>query len=157
MYKSKKNGIIGIIITIIILILLVILTNTDNSNLSYAENLADKLVNPIQNGLTYLKNKLHGNNSFFVNVNNLQTENEELKNKNSELEEKLTLKEYMKLTEKYADYKTVGADIISRDISNYSKTIVINAGQNSGIKENMTVIASEGLVRICYICNRYNC
>ncbi len=157
MYKSKKNGIIGIIITIIILIFLVMLTNTQNSNLSYIENIADKLVNPIQNGLTFLKNKIHSNNSFFTNINDLQNENEELKNKNNELEEKLrefesvkaenrTLKEYMKLTEKYADYKTVGADVISRDISNYSKTIVINAGKKSGIKENMTVIAAEGLV-----------
>ena len=157
MYKSKKNGIIGIIITIIILILLVVLTNTKNSNLSYIENIADKLVNPIQNGLTFLKNKVHSNNSFFTNINDLQNENDMLRQKNNELEEKLrefesikaenqTLKEYMKLTEKYSDYKTVGADIISRDISNYSKTIVINAGKNSGIKENMTVIASEGLV-----------
>ena len=157
MYKSKKNGLIGIIITIVILILLVILTNTKNSNLSYIENIADKLVNPIQNGLTFLKNKVHSNNSFFTNINDLQNENEELKQKNNELEEKLrefesikaenqTLKEYMKLTEKYSDYKTVGADVISRDISNYSKTIVINAGKKSGIKENMTVIASEGLV-----------
>lgn len=157
MYKSKKNGIIGIIMTIIVLILLVVLTNTKNSNLSYIENVADKLVNPIQNGLTFLKNKVHSNNSFFTNINNLQNENDELKQKNNELEEKLrefesikaenqTLKEYMKLTEKYSDYKTVGADVISRDISNYSKTIVINAGKNSGIKENMTVIASEGLV-----------
>ena len=157
MYKGKKNGIIGIIITIIILILLVVLTNTKNSNLSYFENIADKLVNPIQNGLTFLKNKIHSNNSFFTNINDLQNENDELKQKNNELEEKLrefesvkaenqTLKEYMKLTEKYSDYKTVGADVISRDISNYSKTIVINAGKNSGIKENMPVIASEGLV-----------
>lgn len=157
MYKGKKNGIIGIIITIIILILLVVLTNTKNSNLSYFENIADKLVNPIQNGLTFLKNKIHSNNSFFTNINDLQNENDELKQKNNDLEEKLrefesvkaenqTLKEYMKLTEKYSDYKTVGADVISRDISNYSKTIVINAGRNSGIKENMPVIASEGLV-----------
>ena len=157
MYKNKKNGIIGIITTIVVLILLVILTNTKNSNLSYIENMADKLVNPIQNGLTFFKNKIHTNNTFFTNIKDLQNENEELKNKNSELEEKLrefesvkaenrTLKEYMKLTEKYADYKTVGADVISRDISNYSKTIVINAGKKSGIKENMTVIASEGLV-----------
>ena len=157
MYKGKKNGIIGIIITIIILILLVVLTNTKNSNLSYFENIADKLVNPIQNGLTFLKNKIHSNNSFFTNINDLQNENDELKQKNNDLEEKLrefesvkaenqTLKEYMKLTEKYSDYKTVGADVISRDISNYSKTIVINAGKNSGIKENMPVIASEGLV-----------
>ncbi len=157
MYKSKKNGILGIVITIIILILLVLLTNTENSNLSYIENIANKLVNPIQNGLTYIKNKAYGNSSFFTNINNLQKENEELKQKNSELEKGLreletvkseneTLKQYMKLTEKYSKYSTVAADVINRDISNYSKTIVINVGSKDGIKENMTVIAAEGLV-----------
>ena len=157
MYKNKKSGIVGIIITILILILLVVLTNTENSNLSYIENIANKLVNPIQNGLTYIKNRIHGNSSFFTNINDLKAENEELHEKNNNLEETLreletikaenqTLKEYLKLTEKYTDYKTVAADVISRDISNYSKTIVINAGKNSGIKENMTVIAAEGLV-----------
>ena len=157
MYKNKKGEIIGIIVTIIILILLVILTNTENSNLSYVENVANKLVNPLQNGLTYVKNKIHGNSSFFTNINELKTENDELKTKNNQLEETLreletikaenqTLKEYLDLTKKYTDYKTVAADVISRDISNYSKTIVINAGTKSGIKENMTVIASEGLV-----------
>ena len=157
MYKNKKVGIIGIIVTILIVILLVILTNTENSNLSYIENVANKLVNPIQNGLTYVKNRLHGNTSFFTNINDLQQENKDLLEKNNELEETLreletikaenqTLKEYLKLTEKYSDYKTVAADVISRDISNYSKTIVINVGTKSGISENMTVIAAEGLV-----------
>ena len=157
MYKNKKGEVIGIIVTVIILILLVILTNTENSNLSYVENIANKLVNPIQNGLTYVKNKIHGNSSFFTNINELKSENDELKNKNNQLEETLreletikaenqTLKQYLELTQKYSDYKTTAADVISRDISNYSKTIVINAGKKSGIKENMTVIASEGLV-----------
>lgn len=157
MYKNKKGEVIGIVITIIVLILLVILTNIENSNLSYIENVADKLVNPIQNGLTYMKNKLHGNSSFFTNINDLKTENEDLKEKNSDLEKKLrefetvkaenqTLKEYLNLTEKYSDYKTVAANVISRDISNYSKTIVINVGSKSGIKEKMTVIAADGLV-----------
>lgn len=157
MYRNKKGEIVGIVVTVIILILLVILTNTENSNLSYIENIANKLVNPIQNGLTYVKNKVHGNSSFFTNINDLKAENEQLQEKNSKLEETLreletikaenqTLKEYLNLSEKYSDYKTVAADVISRDISNYSKTIVINAGTKSGIKENMTVIASEGLV-----------
>ena len=158
MYKSnKKSGIIGIIITIIILILLVILTNTENSNLSYIENIVNKLVNPVQNGITYLKNKIHGNSSFFSNINELKTENNTLKAKNNELEQKLrelevvktennTLKQYLKLTDKYKDYKTTAADVIYRDISNYSKTIVINVGKKQGIKENMTVISAGGLV-----------
>ena len=65
MYKNKKSGIIGVIVTVVIIVLLVILTNVENSNLSYIESIANKLVNPVQNGLTYLKNKLNGNSSFF--------------------------------------------------------------------------------------------
>ena len=157
MYKKKKYGIIGTIITIIILIILFALTNTQNSNLSFIENFANKMVMPIQNGLTYLKNKINGNSSFFENVSILKEENEKLQTKNKELEEKLreleamksenyTLKEYLGLTEKYNDYKTIPANVINRDISNYSKTIVINVGEKDGIKEDMTVIAAEGLV-----------
>ena len=157
MYNKKKYGIVGVIFTIIILIILVILTNVQNSKLSYVENLANKVVMPIQNGLTYLKNKVSGNSSFFANVNNLKEENESLQNKNTELEEKLrelesikaqneSLKQYLNLTEKYSDYKTIPADVINRDISNYSKNIIINIGQDHGVKEGMTVIAAEGLV-----------
>ena len=52
----------------------------------------------------------------------------------------------MSLAEKYNNYKTVPAYVINRDISNYSKTIVINVGKDDGIKENMPVIADDGLV-----------
>ena len=159
MYKDKKNGSIGIFITIIILIILVLLTNTDNNNLTAFESATSKLITPIQNGLTHLKNRINGNNSFFTNINNLQAENEELKKKNSELEQDLrkletiktentSLKEYLKLTEKYAAYKTLPADVINRDISNYAKTIVINVGKKDGAKEGMTVIGDEGLVGV---------
>ena len=156
MYKSKKAEIAGIVITIIILILIVVLSNVD-SGASFIENAASKLVMPVQNGLTYLKNKISGNSTFFTDINNLKEENEELSQKNSELEQSLrelesirseneTLKEYLGLTEKYGEYSTVPAYIINKDISNYSKTIVINVGSDDGIKENMTVIADQGLV-----------
>ena len=36
--------------------------------------------------------------------------------------------------------------MINKDISNYSKTIIINVGKNDGIEEDMTVIADQGLV-----------
>ena len=157
MYKNKKTGIVGIIVTIIILILLVIITNTDITKMSYIENVVSTIVMPIQNGLTYLKNKIAGNDSFFENINNLQSENEELKKKNSELEQALreleivkseneTLKEYVNLKDKYQEYKTIPAYVINRDIGNYSNTVVINVGTKDGIQENMTVIADEWLV-----------
>ena len=156
MYRNKKNGIIGIIITIIILILVVIFSNGE-TNSNFIENAATNLIMPIQNGLTYLKNKLGGNNTFFTDINNLKDENKELKQKNSELEQQLReyeimknendqLKQQLNLAEKYGEYKTVPGTIISRDISNYSKTLVINIGSDNGIKEKMTVLADEGLV-----------
>ena len=157
MYKNKKNGIIGIIITIVILILIVIFTNNNINKISIIENICNIFVMPIQNGFTYLKNKISGNDSFFTDLDNLKSENEELKKRNSELEQSLreleiikaeneTLKEYVNLKEKYEEYDTIPADVINRDISNYSSTIIINVGSNDGIKEDMTVIADSGLV-----------
>ena len=157
MYKNNKIGIIGIIITILILIIIVFCTNVEVSKLSYIENAFNKLVMPIQNGLTYAKNKFSGNDGFLADISVLKEENEKLKEQIKELEnnqsnlelikiENKTLKEYLELTESYPSYETIPADVINRDISNYSSTIVINVGEKQGIKEKMTVIAKGGLV-----------
>ncbi len=155
MYK-KKTGIIGIVITILILIILVFVSNMNVENLSYIENIASKVVMPIQNGLTYLKNKITGNNTFFADISKLQQENEELKKKNAELESNLrefeivksentTLKEYLNLSEQYGNYTTKAAYIINKDISNYNNTFIINIGKKDGIETNMTVISEKCL------------
>jgi len=113
MYKNKKSGLLGIIITISILILIVIFSNRE-ANTSFFENIANKLVMPVQNGLTYFKNKVSGNTTFFVDIKNLKNENQELQEKNSQLEQSLrelenirteneTLREYLGLTEKYGE------------------------------------------------------
>ena len=114
MYKNNTTGIFGVIITIIILIVLVIFSNVNIEKLSYIEGAVNKIVIPVQNGFIMLKNKINGNNDFFVDLSNLKQENTELKQRISELEqsqreleiikaENTTLKEYMNLTEKYAD------------------------------------------------------
>lgn len=154
---KKKTTLIGIGITIVVLILLVFLSNVKTGSLSYIENVVSSIVMPLQNGYTYLKNKISGNSSFFINMDELKQENEKLREQNSKLTQNLrelemikaeneTFKEYLGLTEKYANYQTVPAYIISKDISNYSKIFVINVGKRDGIEEKMTVIADEGLV-----------
>lgn len=156
MYKDKKKGIWGILLTIVILIAIVILSNSNTEN-SVLENIGSKIIMPIQNGFTFLKNKITGNETFFADVDRLKEENEKLSNRNKELEKALkeiesikteneTLKEYLGLTEKYSNYKTIPGDVINKDISNYSRTITINIGARDGVKKDMTVIAEEGLV-----------
>ena len=157
MRKNKKTSIIGIIITIIVLILLVLLTNIKTGSVSGVENAFSKLVMPLQNGVTYLKNRISGNTAFFEDVKNLRNENQRLKEENSKLEENLreleiiksenaTLRAYNKMSEKYSEYTTVPGYVINKDISNLSDTMVINVGASDGIKENMPVITTEGLV-----------
>lgn len=156
MYNKKKHNALGIIITIVILILVVIFSNNGEEN-SVIENIGSKLIMPIQNGITYVKNGVDGNDTFFTDVDKLKEENEKLKKENQKLEKSLkeignikteneTLKEYLGLTKKYSNYKTIPGDVINKDISNYSRTITINVGANDGVKKDMTVIAEEGLV-----------
>ncbi len=156
MYK-KKSGIVGIIITIIILILLVFLTNVSTEKLSYIENVCNSLVMPIQNGITYIKNKINGNNVFFADISSLQEQNKTLQEENTKLEQSLreleiikaentTLKEYLALTEKYEGFTSIPAYIISKEISNYSSVFVINVGTDDGVDTGMAVIADKGLV-----------
>lgn len=157
MYKKKKTGIIGIIITIIILILIVIVSNIKIEDFSHVGEALSSLVMPVQNGITYIKNKISGNDTFFSDMAALKEENKELKEKNSELEKSLreleiikseneTLKEYVNLKDKYTEYTTVPGYVINKNTSNYSNVIIINIGEEDGIKVGMPVIADEGLV-----------
>lgn len=157
MRKSRKAGVVGIIITILILTGLVIVTNIDTSEFSFLEGIANKLVMPVQNGLTFLKNKIAGNNTFFDDINNLKNENEELKKQNYKLNKELselgiikaenkTLREYANLSDEYTKYTTVPAYIIDRDLSNLSSTIIINVGTREGVNRNMAVVSSKGVV-----------
>lgn len=155
--NRKKSGIVGITITIILLIILVFVSNLKLNKLSYIENAFSNIIMPIQSGITFLKNKISGNEQFFATMDSLKKENEELRQKNIQLEESLrkleviqsensTLKEYLNLTEQYNSYQTIPAYVINKDTSNYSRIFVINVGSDNGVKENMTVIAAEGLV-----------
>ena len=157
MDRKKKTGTIGVIVTAIILIIIVILTNTKKDNWSFASNVFGKVVMPFQSGLIYLKNKIAKNDNFFVNMDELKQENENLKNKNIELEKSLreleiikaendTLKEYVNLKNKYSQYTTKPAYVIQKDFDNFSKLIEINLGKKDGIDVNMTVISEKGLV-----------
>ena len=157
MYKNAKTGMDGCIITLILLLILVNTSNIQVDKMNSIENIFSAIINPIQNGITYLKNKIAGNDSFFTRVNELKAENEELLQKNSELEQSLreleiikaenaTLKEYVDLKDKYQEYETVPAYVINKDIGNYTNTVIINAGKNDGIDVDMTVISEKGLV-----------
>lgn len=162
---KKKKGIMGVVITIIILILLVVFSNSKVEKWYQIFSPVTSFVNGTQNGIIYLKNKVSGNKDFFINVEELKKENENLKNENLQLQQTLrelevlkaenaTLSEYVNLSDKYSNFTTVPGYVIQSDITNYGKIIVINVGKENGIDVNMPVISEKGLVRVCNICFR---
>ena len=76
MRKNKKGTVVGIIITSLILIFLVAISNAKIEKISQIGNPFTGFVNSIQNGMVYLKNKIAGNESFFINVDEVKQENE---------------------------------------------------------------------------------
>ena len=66
--EKKKKGIIGVVITIIILILIVVFSNSKVEKWYEIFSPVTSFVNATQNGIIYLKNKVSGNNDFFINV-----------------------------------------------------------------------------------------
>jgi rod shape-determining protein MreC len=157
MNRNKQTEILGGILTAIILILLIFLSNVEVNKLSYLETVASAITSPIQRVFTDIKNKIQKNDVYFSDMEAIIAENEELRARNSELEtslrelevikaENTQLQQYMNLAEKYASYNTIPAYVINRDVSNFSSTLVLNVGEDDGIREKMTVIADKGLV-----------
>ena len=144
MKTKNRTTTIGTIITIIVLIIIVILSNIGQNKIS-VQNTVSKVFTPLQNGIIYAKNKITGNSGDLAKISSLQSENQSLKDSNSKLQEN-TLKEYLNLKNKYADYSTVPGYIIERTYSNYDKIVTINIGSDDGIEANMPVISEQGLV-----------
>lgn len=155
--KKNKTSLIGIIITVLILVIIVIVSNIGTGQMQPVQTVISKVFMPFQNGFVYIKNKITNNDSQISDMDILKQENTKLSEENTKLKEQVreleilksennSLKEYVNLKDKYSNYQTVPANVIERSYSNYEKVIVINAGSNEGLKENMPVISESGLV-----------
>lgn len=80
----------------------------------------------------------------------LKRENESLKaeqNRYSEvLAENIRLRNLLKFKQGYTSYNMVGASVIERDYGGWTHTMVIDRGEDSGMKKYMPVIIPSGLV-----------
>lgn len=77
----------------------------------------------------------------------------ELANKEKEIKE---LKELLELNNITSSYKLINASIVSRNMEYFYDEVIINKGSNSGIKENMAVVNSKGLIGKIIEVNKYN-
>jgi len=151
---STKN--IMIFITVFCLIL-IIYSWENNREANAIEQTISYVIIPVQNGVNEVGDWIYSKYDFLRNLNDLEKMNTELKQELDQLQyenhileqNKIELERLRKLYEldkRYADYPKIGAQVIGKDPSNWYNTLIINKGTDDGLKENMVVLAGNGLV-----------
>ena len=91
-----------------------------------------------------LVNKVFNKNGCVLYQNNIA-----LKNEINELKDLLNLKNIT------SDYELINATVINRDLKEYTSVITIDKGKKEGIKEDMAVITSYGLIGKTIKCSNH--
>lgn len=133
-------------------------TDIARSQLTPFENILKTVVSPIQSGVNRVVTYTTNTVGAVFSIGEIKTENKNLLDKVAKLEaENTLLREYeiqnLRLREllNYRDttmknYDTISASVIARNPSNWFNTLTINRGGSDGIKKNMAVITTNGLV-----------
>lgn len=147
-----------IVLTIFCIVLLFVNYSTGFSG-GPLKTVANYIFVPMQRGLDYVGSRISVSNEDAKSREELLSENEQLRAENEQLRLQLTntqlqqselddLLELYELSATYKDYPTIGAHVIARGTSNWYDSFTIDKGTSDGIKKNMNVIASGGLVGI---------
>lgn len=155
MYEIKKRY----ILFVAILILPIVLISLPDSYVEPLKLQVTRFLKPPLIQIVYISQKIEDVISlkgFFsrqlknkdLQIDNLKAENARLKElllENQRLKGLLEFKQSL-------NFYTIPARIIAKDPTNWRNSIIIDKGYNSGIKKNMYLISSQGLVgRICEV------
>lgn len=136
---------------------LIIITYNSNFISSGLNRVVGFMVIPFEKGISNAGVYLSSRTEQLKQINDLLKENEELKAQIDDLTventkmqqekyELTSLRELFELKDDYADYEMTGAHVIARDAGNWFYSFVIDKGSDDGIKMDMNVLASGGLV-----------
>ncbi|MBE6081256.1 MULTISPECIES: rod shape-determining protein MreC [Tissierellales] len=147
----KKYGDRMIVISItIILIAIIGLTGSERMQLTSVERIIGNIFSPVEKVFSAASNKVVNGIDSVKNVFRLKEENEnlrkkvaELENKNREYENIISKADYLQKEEQLLNntkYNLVGANIIAKEPGNWFDRFVIDKGLKDGIKKGDTVV-----------------
>lgn len=153
-----------IIVSTILLIAIMGITMGGRQNITLLENVAGRVITPIQKGLYAIGNGISSKVAPIINVweikeinESLVAENEQLKKElidktltKLELEELDRLKEALNYTNKMAVDNYVSCDIVAKDQGNWFNLFTVDAGMDQGVTKNSAVVNGSGLIGLVY-------
>lgn len=152
--KYKKHIMRG---GVLLLVVITIFSSWKKLNATLLESAIGVVVTPFQDLTTGIYNWVDDSVTSARNKTNLKEENDQLKAQVAELldenrrlsmyeEENEKLSALLKIAQKYADYESVGANIIAKGIGVWYDDFTIDKGTKDNVSANMVLIAPEGLV-----------
>ena len=156
MFFNDKKYFIVIGIFIISLITVYFSSVNRENTLGY-DNAVGFVVEPISKVFSCVANGTSDFFDYFKNKRELVNKNYELDNRVMKLEhensklkaleiENERLRGMLEFKEKNPQFDLVASTVISKDTSNYYSTFVIDKGTKDGVKTNMPVVGSKGLI-----------
>ncbi len=155
--RQLFNTKLRIIVILAVLLTAVLAVMAGLTNRSVPELLVQGMLAPFRAAATSLTKTAERYYSYMFRYEALEAENEALKASIAEMEdvarqadatnrENARLRNIIKLKELHDDYDLVDAYIIGWSSTDWSNTLTINRGSNSGIEENMCAITDNGEV-----------
>jgi rod shape-determining protein MreC len=126
--------------------------------LTPVEAMLREAVAPLQNGVTFITNKITGLGDYVISQQQLLEQTKTLKAEVNRLSavihqleeyrlENIRLKELLNFAERNQDqYQLLAARVIGRDTKNVFSTLTLDVGTRQGVKPNLAVITHQGLV-----------
>ena len=154
--KSFKNKLAVTVVVLSVAFLgIIFLSLKGNSN--FISSGVGSVVSPLQKIIYKANDKLKGSLDFLINFSNVKQENQELREKNAELENKLVeynrmkdeniqLRSMFDYSQANQNYNYLGCNIVGYSGGNISNGYIIDKGTNDGLKKDMIIITSVGLV-----------
>lgn len=155
MNKKKSIAIIGAIIILLLMGLIV----DGRARFPVVNRIIITAVSPITYLVTKIADGVHNTTGYFASLSGLREENEKLKKENDALRqdnidliamkgENERLSKLLGFKGNYPQLKFQPAKVIGKNIGDLQDIILINQGSNAGLKINMSVVTSAGLVGI---------
>ena len=159
--KKKNNSIHYLIIFVLICGILAAVSVFAGGVLTPVKSAVTFVLSPMQKGINTVGNTIFSWNEESKSKSELKAENKKLEERVDalEMEKRLLeqdqvelerLQELVDLKEKYKQYDTVGARVISKGSGNWFEVFAIDKGSKKRKKKDMNVIAGNGLVGIVY-------
>lgn len=142
-----------------IAVIMLFISYTTNFKGGYIRTIAETIFIPMEKGIDSVSERITLSAEQAASMEELIKENERLSAEVERLSSELSgislreneledLRSLMALKDTYNQYETTGAYVIGRGGSNWFSSFTIDKGTDDGVKENMNVLAGEGLVGI---------